>query len=230
MPKVYDWELYKEKLADLYLIQNANLTTIIVQMEESYKFKPSLRAYRNKFSESGFTKDQLSLHKDQALVTKVKDLWARNMSSANILRCLSLDSWQISAGQLRNLQLHTTLRCLMSTAPTPEVQLEAAQKAEIYVREHLISGQAIRYGCQYTLSNIRLSGVFVSQKQVWEAMKVIDPEGVASRAEAFGTQRKRKEFTVKGPNWVLSIDGHDKLSRFGFEIYGAIDAYSWYIA
>ncbi|RPB03304.1 hypothetical protein L873DRAFT_1670864 [Choiromyces venosus 120613-1] len=61
-------------------------------------------------------------------------------------------------------------------------------------------------------------------------MKVVDPEGVASRAEAFGTQRKRKEFTVKGPNQVLSIDGHDKLSRFGFEIYGAIDAYSQYIA
>ncbi|RPB04055.1 hypothetical protein L873DRAFT_1667971 [Choiromyces venosus 120613-1] len=103
MPKVYDWELYKEKLVDLYLIQNATLTTIIAQMEESYKFKPSLRAYRNKFSEWGFTKDQLSLHKDQALVTKVKDLWARNMSSANILCCLSLDGWQISAGQLRNL-------------------------------------------------------------------------------------------------------------------------------
>ncbi|RPB03860.1 hypothetical protein L873DRAFT_1786820 [Choiromyces venosus 120613-1] len=118
----------------------------------------------------------------------------------------------------------------MGTAPTPEAQLEAAQKAEIYVQEHLISGEAIRYGRQYTLSNIRLSGIFVSQKQVQEAMKVVDPEGVASRAEAFGTQRKRKEFTVKGLNRVLSIDGHDKLSRFGFEIYGAIDAYSRYIA
>ncbi|PUU74717.1 hypothetical protein B9Z19DRAFT_998584, partial [Tuber borchii] len=31
------------------------------------------------------------------------------------------------------------------------------------------------------------------------------------------------------PNRVLSIDGHDKLSHFGFEIYGAIDAYSRYI-
>ena len=28
---------------------------------------------------------------------------------------------------------------------------------------------------------------------------------------------------------MLSIDGHDKLSRFGFEIYEAIDAYSRYV-
>ena len=38
-----------------------------------------------------------------------------------------------------------------------------------------------------------------------------------------------KEYFVKVPNRVFSIDGHDKLSRFGFEIYSAIDAYSRYI-
>jgi len=37
------------------------------------------------------------------------------------------------------------------------------------------------------------------------------------------------QFIVKGPNRVWSIDGHDQLSRFGFEIYGCIDAYSQYI-
>jgi hypothetical protein len=31
---------------------------------------------------------------------------------------------------------------------------------------------------------------------------------------------------VKGPNRVWSIDGHDKLLAYGFEIYGIIDAYS----
>jgi len=33
---------------------------------------------------------------------------------------------------------------------------------------------------------------------------------------------------VKGPKRVWSIDGHDKLSQFGFVIYGCIDAYSEY--
>ena len=60
-------------------------------------------------------------------------------------------------------------------------------------------------------------------------MQKVDPEGVAMRGRAFATSRRRKEYFVKGPNRVFSIDGHDKLSRFGFEIYGAIDAYSRYI-
>ena len=51
----------------------------------------------------------------------------------------------------------------MGTAHTPEARLEASLRAEIYVREHLVSGQAIWYGRQYALANIQLSGVIISQ-------------------------------------------------------------------
>jgi len=51
----------------------------------------------------------------------------------------------------------------MGTAHTPEAMLEAAILAETYVREQLVSEQAIRYGRQYALANIRLSGIFISQ-------------------------------------------------------------------
>jgi len=60
-------------------------------------------------------------------------------------------------------------------------------------------------------------------------MHKVDLEGVAIRGQQIGKKRIRHEFHIKGPNRVLSIDGHDKLLRFGFEIYGAIDAYSRYI-
>jgi len=60
-------------------------------------------------------------------------------------------------------------------------------------------------------------------------MRKVDPEGVSARGQLIEQKRERKEFTIKGPNHVLSIDGHDKLSRLEFEIYGAIDAYSQYI-
>ena len=55
-------------------------------------------------------------------------------------------------------------------------------------------------------------------------MKNIDPVGMNSRA--LQSIRKRGRFVVKGPNRVWSVDGHDKLSEFGFQIYGIIDAYS----
>ena len=51
----------------------------------------------------------------------------------------------------------------MGTAHTPEARLEATMRGETNDREHLVSGQSIRYGRQYALTNIRLSGVFISQ-------------------------------------------------------------------
>ena len=80
-----------------------------------------------------------------------------------MLRCLQHDGWHLSPTQLKNLRLHPSLRLLIGTAHTPEARLEATMRAETYVREHLVSGQSIRYGRQYALTNIHLSGVFISQ-------------------------------------------------------------------
>ena len=47
-----------------------------------------------------------------------------------------------------------------------------------------------------------------------------------------GLKKKRtKHFTTKGPNWVFSVDGHDKLmgyqnSTFPLAIYGCVDTAS----
>jgi hypothetical protein len=60
-----------------------------------------------------------------------------------------------------------------------------------------------------------------------DIIKEIDPEGVASRRRDL--QRCRGEYITPGPNFVWSIDGYCKLDVFGFQIYGAIDAYSRYV-
>lgn len=39
----------------------------------------------------------------------------------------------------------------------------------------------------------------------------------------------RGEYIVPGPNHLWAIDGHDKLAKYGIEIYAAIDAYSRHI-
>jgi hypothetical protein len=39
-------------------------------------------------------------------------------------------------------------------------------------------------------------------------------------------KKRRDNYVVPGPDWLWCLDGHDKLSRFGIEIYGYIDAYS----
>ena len=53
------------------------------------------------------------------------------------------------------------------------------------------------------------------------------PKLVAERLYDFN--RERGEFITPGPNFLWSVNGHDKLRAFGIEIYGAIDAYSRYV-
>lgn len=63
-------------------------------------------------------------------------------------------------------------------------------------------------------------------------MNELDPDGLEVRG-CVGEKRKRKKgnFTSKGPNWVHSLDGHDKLmgyqnSTFPLAIYGCLDTAS----
>ncbi|KAG0126490.1 hypothetical protein HOY82DRAFT_491784, partial [Tuber indicum] len=67
----------------------------------------------------------------------------------------------------------------------------------------------------------------VPRRELRAAVQRADPEGVEARIR--GQIRKRGQFIIKGPNRVWSIDGHDKLSRFGFQIYAAIDGYSRFL-
>lgn len=54
-------------------------------------------------------------------------------------------------------------------------------------------------------------------------LQVIDPIGVERRTRY---RLKRRVYNVPGPNYLWHADGHDKLKRFGFPIYGCIDGFS----
>ena len=68
------------------------------------------------------------------------------------------------------------------------------------------------------------TGVFLSRHEVLKLVRKHDEAGVDSRQP--GKKRTRGRYIVKGPNRVWSVDGHDKLSIYGFQIYGIIDPYS----
>ena len=75
-------------------------------------------------------------------------------------------------------------------------------------------------------------GLYSSREEVYEAMKELDPEGLKARGSVGSKKPKRKGyFSSKGPNWIHSLDGHDKLrgyqdSTFPLAIYGCIDTAS----
>ena len=59
---------------------------------------------------------------------------------------------------------------------------------------------------------------------LFSIVKQLEPEGLSCHTNDLNW--KRGEYIVPGPNFIWSIDGHDKLSEWGFQIYGCIDAYS----
>lgn len=63
----------------------------------------------------------------------------------------------------------------------------------------------------------------VKQSTVLELLRLLDPAGVKRRCRYC---LKRRVYRVPGPNFILDIDGMDKLNPFGFAIHGAIHGYS----
>jgi hypothetical protein len=67
--------------------------------------------------------------------------------------------------------------------------------------------------------------MLISRDTIHKAMKQWNPAGLASRKP--GTRKiVRSPIISTGPNEQWSIDGHDKLSKFGIGIYGIRDVYS----
>jgi len=63
---------------------------------------------------------------------------------------------------------------------------------------------------------------------MFEQVRELDPDGVASRR--FARQKiPCGDYRVASPNRVMSVDGHHKLTLYGFEVYAGIDVYSRYI-
>ena len=54
---------------------------------------------------------------------------------------------------------------------------------------------------------------------------MIDPEGVAARHPT-SRRLRRVPLSSDGPNEVWCFDGHDKLCKFGFAIWGVRDKFS----
>ena len=62
-------------------------------------------------------------------------------------------------------------------------------------------------------------------------MLQLDPEGLECRTTDFKTKKKKGNFTLPGPNFVHSLDGHNKLigfqnSTFPIAVYGCRDSCS----
>src|SRR5271163_4868987 len=109
-----------------------------------------------------------------------------------------------------------------------DLDANQAQQAETthLIHEVLREGQVRQYGRRYLITRLaRQHGHRALGRHVRQALQILDNHNMALRTP--GMRRKRQEnYIVPGPDWLWCLDGHDKLARYGIEIYGSVDAYS----
>ena len=105
-----------------------------------------------------------------------------------------------------------------------------AQATVSHVLTHL-TGPGRAFGARWFVTYLRQLGIRVRRDDVAGALRQLNPEAVILRCPLLRKPRL-ENYTTSGPNFLWCLDGHDKISQYGIEIYAAIDAYSrkiiWY--
>jgi hypothetical protein len=131
------------------------------------------------------------------------------------------DGLQSSANQVQEIRLlfgwHR--RNLTPTQGTTQQQLTQQHVGQ------LITGEGRSFGRGWAMTYLRRRGYRARQVDVTNALRSLDPEGVARRAPGL-RKRRLENYISAGPDYLWCLDGHDKLAQYGIEIYAAVDAYS----
>ena len=84
------------------------------------------------------------------------------------------------------------------------------------------SGSMLGYRLMWRILTTKWN-LCVSQHDVRQLLKVMDPVGVEARSQR---RFRRRQYINKGPNYMIHVDGFDKLKPFGISVHGAIDGFS----
>jgi hypothetical protein len=89
------------------------------------------------------------------------------------------------------------------------------------------SNEVARMGRRYLYTYIRSQYFNVPRDLTFEVYREFYPNEIVDRRAA--VNRRRRGFTVSGPNHTWSINAYLKLEPYGFEVYAAINTYSRFI-
>ena len=84
------------------------------------------------------------------------------------------------------------------------------------------SGSLLGYRFMWRLLTSRYH-LHVSQNTVRIILQVLDPDGVQARTNR---RFRRRSYINNGPNYMIHVDGWDKLKQFGIAVHAAVDGFS----
>ncbi|KID89844.1 hypothetical protein MGU_03249 [Metarhizium guizhouense ARSEF 977] len=86
---VYDWDAHQQTCYRLYIDEGRSLEDIMDHMKTVHKFTPSKRAFQTQFRRWNFPPKQRPAYKNDRLVSRIKELWERNLAQREMLRILN---------------------------------------------------------------------------------------------------------------------------------------------
>jgi hypothetical protein len=226
------WVQHRERIEQLYYELDLPLWEVIEIMERE-GFKASDKSYRRQLlkwneedPEAGKSK-RFKWHLNTLLLSLIQLLWHRNYAPKRMLLRLqkNFGFTDLTKGALRWLRERYGV---VQYRHISGEHMGVVFKARDYILQELRSGQTARFGRGNTHAWVRANlPFFVSTDDIRRILYALDYTGVQNRQ--LKERRWRKRWSVRGPNRVWSVDGHDKLSEYGFQVYGIIDAYSRYV-
>lgn len=130
--------------------------------------------------------------------------------------------FRISTWQVKVVRLEHGWKRRANTAEELQRQWDECVKA---LQEALAEGTIRGYGHRLLWAHLRRTHLRVRFDDMKEIIRALDPANVRHRRLG-KTTTARGEYICEGPDEVWSMDGYDKLNRWGINIYGSIDAYS----
>jgi hypothetical protein len=126
---------------------------------------------------------------------------------------------------MRYIRHYLALRRRQSTAtfPMDPDQLVSLCQLIQLKKQHFASLMGIRRLTYHLRSQYH---IWFSHRNVHHALTLVDLAGLELRGKH---KLQRRIFHSQGPNQCWSLDGHDKLSHWGFPIHGCLDVYSRYV-
>jgi hypothetical protein len=220
MPPKIDLEPYKANIL-IWLGDNLSYEAISSKIYNLWGIKCTSRTLRRQFAQWNISRyiKRGSLQAEH-IKSRISTFFLDNYNDLMILQALFTEGIEISRRQLARYRIELGLTRRMSIAERER----RFQELKAAVREELDKGGIEGYGEGLVKSHFRGLGITAPRRMIYQIIKELDEEGYKRRAHDF--QRGKKEYIVKGPDWQWAIDQHDKLSKWGFEIYAAIDAYS----
>uniref|UniRef100_A0A093UTS1 Uncharacterized protein n=1 Tax=Talaromyces marneffei PM1 TaxID=1077442 RepID=A0A093UTS1_TALMA len=201
----HDLLQYSHEISRLYA-DGRTVSQIVDHLREEYNIQVSTRTIERRLKEWKQLNRKYEVIETDAMKDTLIMLFQIGVDDREILRVLREQGHRISLHGLATYRRRLGMRRRISRE-----EFEAAkERLKIIIQEELDSGTMKGFGIRHVYTYLWNKGYFAARRR-------------------HDLQRTRGEYKAYGPNYVWSIDGHDKLAHWGFQIYASIDGYSRYI-